>query len=558
MTAPSQTELDQIFTWYQQGQYVAARDKCEMLLSQYPAHVQLWTLLGATQMQHRDFDAAVDTFRTAITYDPNSAAQYNNLGIALLNLQAFDEAARALEFALQLKPDQAHIYNNLGKAYESMGAWGRAVTAFRNAIDIQPDFADALNGLGSALRETYALEEALTAYGMLIELRPDSPEGHYNIGRVYMHLNRVDDAISAYEHALKLRPDLVEAHCNLAVAFNANGQFKEATASYEAALQRNPTSVNAREGQAFMALQHGSLRKGFKEMEWRLQKMDRASARPARSHLSWANLTDLQGVRLLVYEEQGLGDTLQFCRYLPLLAAQGATVTFKVTARLHHLLAHLPNAPRLVAEVPPEPEIDVETPLMSLPYRLGTTVGTIPAEVPYLSASLERMAYWRDRLPADGFKIGVCWQGSIHRVDAGRSFPLTCFQPLTTLPGAQLISLHKGVGERQLANVNFEVTTLGPDFDSGPNAFADTAAVMMHCDLIITSDTAIAHLAGALGRQTWVALKYVPDWRWMLERSDSPWYPTMTLYRQKARDDWNTVFEEIRADLKILLHERGV
>ena len=198
-------------------------------------------------------------------------------------------------------------------------------------------------------------------------------------------------------------------------------------------------------------------------------------------------------------------------------------------------------------------QIDFEAPLMSLPHLFKTQLDTIPSTNPYLYADHGRTKTWGERLRGDKFKIGICWQGSKAKIDLGRSFPLSLFEGLSNAPNVELISLHKGEGESQIEGISFEVTTLGADFDVGDDAFLDTAAVMMNCDLIITSDTAVAHLAGALGCQTWVALKHVPDWRWMLNRPDSPWYPTMTLYRQKISGDWACVFDAINRNLRILI-----
>ena len=242
---------------------------------------------------------------------------------------------------------------------------------------------------------------------------------------------------------------------------------------------------------------------------------------------------------------------------LPLLEQEGADVTFKVKQVLHTILQTMGCNFNLSKSYPEEKKIDFETPLMSLPNLFNTDLKSIPASIPYLYADRDRTKTWGYRLSKDKFKIGICWQGSKSKIDVGRSFPLSSFKNISKLRNIELISLHKGEGEDQISYIDFDVTTLGPDFDEGQDAFIDTAAVMMNCDLIITSDTAVAHLSGALGCPTWVALKYVPDWRWMLDRSDSPWYPTMTLYRQKTVGNWVSVFEEIKHDLSLLMNQKG-
>ena len=365
-------------------------------------------------------------------------------------------------------------------------------------------------------------EEVLAKIKPLVSLFPKAITLHNIQGASNAALQRYDAAIDSYKQAIKIKPDYAEAYYNL----------------------------------SFPDLLQGSLEEGFKLYEWRSRKKKRIVA-PARANFIWDGKQSLNSKRFVAYEEQGLGDTIQFCRYLPLLEQKGADVTFKVKPVLHTLLQTMSSNASFSTSHPEEPEIDFETPLMSLPNLLNTSLETIPATNPYLYADHDRSKAWGERFSKDRFKIGICWQGSKTKVDFGRSFPLSLFEGISKTPNVELISLHKGEGEDQIANIDFDVTTLGPDFDAGPDAFVDTAAVMMNCDLIITSDTAVAHLAGALGCQTWVALKHIPDWRWMLNRSDCPWYPTMTLYRQKNRGDWADVFYAIKHDLSLLIDQKG-
>jgi len=302
----------------------------------------------------------------------------------------------------------------------------------------------------------------------------------------------------------------------------------------------------------------GEFQKGLELFEWRLKKKD-FGVRLPRDELSWDGSKAIEGKQFVIYEEQGLGDIIQFCRYLPLLEQKGAKITFKVKQKLHTLLYTLDCNVVLTESFPNEKKINFEAPLMSLPYLFKTNLETIPEMASYLSADHLKVVSWGKRLSKDKFKIGICWQGSKNKIDVGRSFPLSLFEGISGLPNVELISLHKGEGEEQIKEIKFDLTNLGDDFDAGDDAFIDTAAVMANCDLIITSDTAIAHLSGALGCQTWVALKHSPDWRWMLDRNDSPWYPTMTLYRQKQRGNWKYVFDEMKQDLGLLLQqEKGL
>ena len=223
---------------------------------------------------------------------------------------------------------------------------------------------------------------------------------------------------------------------------------------------------------------------------------------------------------------------------------------------MHALLNNLDNDILFVDSFPENNQIDFETPIMSLPFLFNTTLDTIPAKIPYIYTNDNDIMSWANCFKKRTFKVGICWQGSKNKIDYGRSFPLSLFEDISKIPNVELISLHKGEGEKQIKEINFDLTILGNNFDAGENAFVDTAAVMMNCDLIITSDTAIAHLAGALGCPTWILLKKIPDWRWMLERKDSPWYSNVTLYRQKQKDNWTHVFNKIQMDLQSLIKEK--
>jgi hypothetical protein len=365
----------------------------------------------------------------------------------------------------------------------------------------------------------------------------------------------LEAAIDSYKQALKIKPDYAEAYYNMGVALNDKGNPEAAIDSYKQALKIKPDYALANYNLSLLCLLRGNLDEGFKYYEWRLKIKERLAA-PARTNLIWDGEQSLSGKHFVVYEEQGLGDIIQFCRYLPVLEQKGAEVTFKVKSNLHALLQTMDSKTSLNTSLPEENKIDFESPLMSLPHLLKKGLEIIPITSPYLYADQSKVTTWGERLSKDSFKVGICWQGRKTKVDVGRSFSLSLFEGISKIQNVELISLHKGEGEGQITNIDFDVTTLGSGIDAGQDAFLDTAGVMMNCDLIITSDTAVAHLAGALGRPTWVALKHVPDWRWMLDRPDSLWYPTMTLFRQKNRGDWVGVFDTIEQDLLSLLEQK--
>jgi hypothetical protein len=317
-------------------------------------------------------------------------------------------------------------------------------------------------------------------------------------------------------------------------------------------LALKPGYAEAHLNRGLARLLTGDWPRGWIDFEYRWKQRDYRSRRSGADAPEWSG-EDLSGRSILAYDEEGLGDTIQFCRYLLLLSERGANVTFLLRSKLAGLLKTLSGNVRLVSEVRAGDHFDFQVPLLSLPYRFGTELRNVPSQVPYLSADTGLAARWAKKLGAPGFKIGICWQGSpAATIDIGRSLPLRMFFPLSPVPGVRLISLQKHHGLDQLAELpaGMTVETLGDHFDSGPDAFADSAAVMQSLDLIVTSDTSIAHVAGALGRPVWLALKYVPDWRWMAEGHETPWYPSMRLFRQKKPGDWPQVFDDMTAELR--------
>ena len=477
------------------------------------------------------------------------------MGTALKNQDKIEEAIEAYNKALKIKPDYTDAYYNIGTILQQQNKLEEAIEAYNKALAIKPDYAVAYYNIGTILQQQNKLEEAIEAYNKALTIKPDYAIAYNNMGNALQKQNKLEEAIEAYNKALAIKSDDEDAYNNMGTALKDQGKLEEAIKAYNNALAIKPDYADAHHNLSFALLSNGRLKEGLEEYEWRLRKKKR-TADPARANFIWGGKQSLNNKRFVAYEEQGLGDIIQFCRYLPFLEQKGADVTFKVRPALHALLQTLDSDITFSTTDPDETQIDFEAPLMSLPHLFKTHLDTIPSTNPYLYADRDRTKTWGERLRTDKFNIGICWQGSKTKVDVGRSFPLSLFEGISKVPNVELISLHKGEGERQIEGINFELTTLGADFDSGDDAFIDTAAVIMNCDLIITSDTAVAHLAGALGCQTWVALKHVPDWRWMLDRSDSPWYSTMTLYRQKTPGDWAYVFDAINRNLHILIDQR--
>jgi hypothetical protein len=352
-----------------------------------------------------------------------------------------------------------------------------------------------------------------------------------------------------------IKPDYAEAFINRGNALNALMRFEEALASYDRALAIKPDYADALFNRGVISLLLGEFPTGWVSYEGRWDHIGAANRKLKAPYPVWKG-ENIAGKRFIVYDEQGLGDIIQFSRYLKQLSALGAQVTFLLRANMHGLLRSLDEKIRLTDNHPIRETFDYQCALLSLPLAFGTTVNNIPAETRYLRAESDRIEKWKERLGDAGFKIGVAWQGNkAGGIDIGRSFPLVEFLGISHLPSVRLISLQKHEGVEQLRDMpeGMAVETLGDDFDLGDEAFLDTAAVIENLDLVISSDTSVAHLAGALGRPVWVALKYVPDWRWMLNRTDSQWYPTMRLFRQGTIDDWRAVFADIENALRELM-----
>lgn len=545
------------------------------------AHNNLGNALGRVGLTQE----AVSSYREAIRHRPHYPEAQNNLGIALARQGKVNEAATHFEEALRQRPEYPEAHNNLGNASRTLGRLDQAVACYRKALAQRPAYPEAQNNLGNALAEQGKLEEAVACYQEALRLKPSYAEAHNNLGNTLSRSGQTAEAVEYYRRALRLNPDYAEAYNNLGNALTEEGGLAEAVACYREALrlkpdyaeaqnnlgitlgkQRkygesgdcfrealrlNPEYADAHLNRALSWLQSGQFEQGWVEYEWRWRA--RNAARPDFAQPAW-NGEPLHGKPILLYVEQGLGDTFQFIRYAPLVKRRGGFVILECQPQLAPLLSRCQGIDRLVAKGSPAPEFQSHCALLSLPAALRTTLTTIPSEVPYLFADPSLINRWRRRLAGlDGYQIGINWQGNPqYKGDRHRSIRLEHFAALAELPGVRLISLQKGLGSEQLEECRdrFEVTELNEPIDESAGAFMDTAAILMNLDLFITSDTAVAHLAGGLGVPTWLALSWTADWRWLDRRADSPWYPTLRLFRQGEPGDWNSVFRQMADELR--------
>jgi tetratricopeptide (TPR) repeat protein len=456
------------------------------------------------------------------------------------------EAAEAYRKILAIRRDAVEAHNNLGMILAQQGKLDEAAAQYQRAMALRPDFVEAHNNLGILLAQQGKLDLAAARLEQVLVLKPDLHWAHYNLGNVFLNQGKLDEAAIRFEQALALRPDLAEAHNNLGTALKRQGKLREAVARYTQALALRPDYAEAQLGLATCYLVEGDYERGWPAYETRLRLPEFV---PQRLNIPRWTGQPLAERSLLLVAEPGFGNTLHFVRYARVLKERGARIVLAVQAELGRLLASHPDLDELLilgsaAELP---RLDFFLPLLSAPGALGTNASTIPCNVPYLWAEPTLTDKWRQELAGiDGFKIGIVWQGSRgYHLDRWRSIALAHFAPLSSLPGVQLISLQKGFGSEQVATVDFPVLDLSGRLDEVAGPFMDTAAVIRNLDLVVTADTAIAHLAGALGAPVWVALQFSSEWRWMRDRDDSPWYPTMRLFRQTTFGEWPDVFERI-------------
>jgi tetratricopeptide (TPR) repeat protein len=567
-----------------QGKLDDARASYEKALQLKPDDACAHNNLGAVRAAQGRLDEAVASYRRALHSQPSFADAYNNLGVALNRQGKPEEAAASFRQCLMLNPGQADAHNNLGNALRAQGRLQEAVDCFRRALELRPHSPDPYNGLsvtliqlgqpdealvclreavtqnpwhadthnnlGNVFSAQNRLEEAVASYQRALELRPDHAEACNNLGLALAGLGRLEEAVACHQRALQLRPDYAEAYVGLGATLRKQGRWQEEVDSYERALEIQPDHVMAHLNRALAWLLQGDFEAGWPEYEWRCKRM---RALRTFSQPRWEGEPQ-PGKTILLHAEQGLGDTIQFIRYAPLVKQRVGTVIVECQRPLIRLLRSCAGIDNLVAAGEELPPFDIQLPLLSLPLIMGTTLTTVPADIPYLKAQ-EQLVDWQNELTGlQGFKVGIAWQGNPEmRDDSLRSIPLLHFAPLAEVPGVTLVSLQTGPGTEQLANTvdKFRVTDWSNRLDVNAGPFMDTAAVMENCDLVVTCDTVIAHLAGALGVPVWVALASVPsDYRWLLGREDSPWYPSMRLFRQRERGDWGSVFERIAAAVR--------
>jgi tetratricopeptide (TPR) repeat protein len=535
---------------YQTGMPETAVQNISRALELRPEYAEAHHNLGLIMKEQGRWDEAITCFRRALELNPGNADSHNQLGIAWHFQGKIDEAVACYRRTLELKPDFAEAHNHLGNALGDQRKLDDAVISYRRALELNPNYVEALTNLGATLTDLEQFNEAIVCHRRALELQPEFAEAQNNLGSAFQKQGKLDEAVVRFRRSLELKPNIAAAHVNLGNAYRELGKIAEASDRYRHALELQADYTDAHLVLSSLLLLTGDFEQGWPEYEWRWKTRD---LRPRDFQQPVWNGRPLQGETILLHAEQGLGDTIQFIRYAPLVKSRGAIVVVECPPPLRTLLSRCPGVDRLVAKGGALPDFDMHAPLMSLPAILKTTLDTIPATIPYVFPDPALVARWREKLsPMQGLRIGINWHGREGDIATRRrDIPLAQFALLAQVPGVRLINLQRGSGQTELAAARdrLPIVDLG-DVDAGPDAFVDTAAIMMNLDLVITSDTSIPHLAGALGVPVWLALRFAADWRWLLNRSDSPWYPTMRLFRQKAPGDWTGVFEEMQTVLR--------
>ncbi len=571
---------------HQTGESARGAEHIRSALKIQPKFPQAHFNLGIALQALGKLDEAIASFNTAIAQRPNFPGAWNNLGIVLHLSGRLDESVAAYRKAVAQSPDFADAHNNLGNVLQAVGMYDESIDCCREAIRLKPSFPEAYNNLGTALHGCERYDESIECYRAAIHLRPGFAEAYLNLGNAYKSAKRYeesvatlrealqlsphfplawlslgmalvalesDEAVGCFHRAIQQQPNLAEAHRQLGLAAQAGGRVDEALAYYRKAIEADPTLANAHFNLALLSLLHGDFETGWREYEWRWRVPAFPSPTRKYPQPKWDG-SNLAGKTLFIHAEQGLGDTLQFARFLPLVCRRAGRVIFEVQPPLLRLMQANPlGASEVIgrydlSDLPRH--FDAQLPLLSVPAALGMLEPFVDANnFPYLHADESLRTQWRSRLSAvRGYKVGLTWAGNKeHGDDRFRSIPLKKLAPLAR-NDVSFISLQIGPASVEANEPQAGIPLL--DWTDNITDFADTAALIAELDLVICVDTAVAHLAGALGKPVWLLVPFMPDFRWQRNRPDSPWYPLMKLFRQSKRADWTDVIATVSKALE--------
>ncbi|NKJ47046.1 sulfotransferase [Burkholderia sp. SG-MS1] len=549
--------LRQAVALQQNGAIVEAEELYREILELKPRHVDALKWLGELALQTGRPQEGSDLLKKALAVNAKQAPVHSNLACALNALQRYAEGLASADRALALQANFPDALNNRGNALAGLNRPLDALAAFDRAIAAMPEAAPFWNNRACLLRDMGRAGDALANLDHALALRPDYAAAWSNRGNVLADMNRPQDAEQSYRRALELAPAFVDAWNNLGLAQTDLDQHAQALSSFERALALDPESVETRWNQSLCLLRMGQFEAGWRQYESRWERTRIKGAGRGFAQPLWLGDFPLDGKTILLHAEQGLGDTLQFCRYAALVSKLGAKVVLEVPSSLKRLMTTLDGVDQLVEAGQPLPRFDCHCPLLSLPLAFRTDAASIPASTPYLFADTEAARAWRERIEAQAgrrLKVGLVWAGEnrshvaeLRRIDERRSIALERFAPILEAPDVCFFSLQKGAAASQLPDSALSGRVV--DYTEDLHDFADTAALVANLDLVISVDTSTAHLAGALGKPVWILNRFDTCWRWLLARSDTPWYPGARLFRQPALGDWDSVMRATREAL---------
>ena len=535
----------------EQGRLTEADEAYRAVIAREPAYRGVWLNLGNLLMGQMKLSEAEAAYRRALDSDPDDPGLLCNLGAALYRKGLHEDAIVQYRRAIVLAPDNGPALRLLGLVLHEAGHLQEAAEIYRQTFALDPADHVIATNLGACLSEVGEFDEAIAACEHALLLKPDHAPAWTNLGIIFEKQERVEHAVAAHRCAVVADPAYAKGHANLAVALRNAGAIDEALAVSHRAIALDPEQPLAQYNHAHFLLMNGDFTDGFEAYRWRRRCRTLSDGDPNFTEPEWQG-EPLDGRTLLLFAEYGLGDALHFVRYLPMAASQGGKIVLQVQPALASLLRQLPDV-TVIPRGEKLPPFDLQLPLMSLPRVFGTTLDTIPADVPYLHPDPAKLSRWRAALAdVTALKVGVVWAGNAgHKGDRQRSLPAAAVLPRLVMPGVQLYSLQKEPRAEDapvLAALGRDIIDLAPALGD----FADTAAAVAALDLVIAVDTSVAHLAGALGRPVWMLTPYALDWRWLRDREDSPWYPTMRLFRQRSPREWDDPLLRLSAALAVL------
>ena len=552
--------LRQAVALQQNGAFAEAEELYREILELKPRHFEALQLLGSLALQAGRVEEGIELLRKALAINAKQAPIHSNLAYALNALQRFDEALASANRALALQSKFPDALNNRGNAQAGLNLPLEALSSFDRAIALTPDFAQAWNNRACVLRDLGRPADALASCDHALALQPTYPDAWSNRGNALSDMNRADDAQQSYQRALELAPAFADAWNNLALTQVDLGEHAQALQSYERALAVNSAAAETHWNQSLCLLQLGQLEAGWKEYEWRWERSRIKAGRRTFVQPLWLGDFSIDGKTILLHAEQGLGDTLQFCRYAGMVSKLGAKVVLEVPRELMRLMSTLDGVDQLIEAGQALPPFDCHCPLLSLPLAFNTDLTSIPSKTPYLFADPQATREWHERIAAQAeghLTVGLVWAGGnrphvaeLRKNDARRSITFERLAPILNVPNVQFFSLQKGPSALQSLRSDSHPNVI--DYTEELDDFADTAALVANLDLVISVDTSTAHLAGALDKPVWILNRFDTCWRWMLERTDTPWYAQAKLFRQPALGDWDSVIRNARDALAAL------